>query len=151
MSGLKSWEDDPAAQVDNLSQRIENMNIQASGRGRRGNEQAKATENSREPVTDASTNSSTWLSSGQSPQSLTEINEAKGEADTVTTEQAAYINEELLEETHGKENLNLIFIGHVDAGKSTLGGAILYATGMVDERTMEKLRRESKEAGESSF
>jgi len=25
-----------------------------------------------------------------------------------------------------KENLNIVFIGHVDAGKSTMGGQILY-------------------------
>jgi peptide chain release factor subunit 3 len=45
----------------------------------------------------------------------------------------------------------LVFIGHVDAGKSSLGGAILYATGMVDERTMEKFKREAKEAGRESW
>jgi len=43
-----------------------------------------------------------------------------------------------------------IFIGHVDAGKSTLGGAILYATGMVDQRTMDKYKREAKELGRES-
>jgi peptide chain release factor subunit 3 len=45
----------------------------------------------------------------------------------------------------------LVFIGHVDAGKSSLGGAILYATGMVDERTMDKFKREAKEAGRESW
>jgi peptide chain release factor subunit 3 len=45
----------------------------------------------------------------------------------------------------------LIFIGHVDAGKSSLGGSILYATGMVDERTMEKFKREAKEQGRESW
>jgi len=47
--------------------------------------------------------------------------------------------------------VNLVFIGHVDAGKSSLGGAILYATGMVDERTMDKFKREAKEAGRESW
>ena len=47
--------------------------------------------------------------------------------------------------------MNLVFIGHVDAGKSSLGGAILYATGMVDERTMDKFKREAKEAGRESW
>jgi peptide chain release factor subunit 3 len=50
-----------------------------------------------------------------------------------------------------QEHVNLVFIGHVDAGKSSLGGAILYATGMVDERTMDKFRREAKEAGRESW
>ncbi|EPQ59208.1 hypothetical protein GLOTRDRAFT_35264, partial [Gloeophyllum trabeum ATCC 11539] len=50
-----------------------------------------------------------------------------------------------------KEHLNIVFIGHVDAGKSTLGGNILYLSGMVDKRTMEKYEREAKEAGRESW
>jgi peptide chain release factor subunit 3 len=52
---------------------------------------------------------------------------------------------------YGKEHVNIVFIGHVDAGKSTLGGNILYLTGMVDERTMEKYEKEAKEAGRESW
>ncbi|XP_036347522.1 eukaryotic peptide chain release factor GTP-binding subunit ERF3A-like, partial [Rhagoletis pomonella] len=37
-----------------------------------------------------------------------------------------------------KEHVNVVFIGHVDAGKSTIGGQIMYLTGMVDKRTLEK-------------
>lgn len=43
-----------------------------------------------------------------------------------------------------RPHLNLIFIGHVDAGKSTISGHMLYLTGMVDDRTMEKFEREAK-------
>ena len=50
-----------------------------------------------------------------------------------------------------KEHLNIVFIGHVDAGKSTLGGNLLFLTGMVDKRTMEKYEREAKEAGRESW
>jgi peptide chain release factor subunit 3 len=50
-----------------------------------------------------------------------------------------------------QEHVNVIFLGHVDAGKSTLGGSILYASGMVDERTMEKYKREAKEAGRETW
>jgi peptide chain release factor subunit 3 len=50
-----------------------------------------------------------------------------------------------------KENLNIVFIGHVDAGKSTMGGQILYLTGMVDQRTLDKLQREAKEIGRDSW
>jgi peptide chain release factor subunit 3 len=56
-----------------------------------------------------------------------------------------------LKEIYGKEHVNIIFIGHVDAGKSTLGGSILYATGMVDERTMEKNKKEAKEMGRETW
>jgi peptide chain release factor subunit 3 len=50
-----------------------------------------------------------------------------------------------------KEHLNIVFIGHVDAGKSTMGGNLLYITGMVDKRTMEKYERDAKEAGRESW
>jgi GTPase len=33
-----------------------------------------------------------------------------------------------------KPHVNIVFIGHVDAGKSTMGGNILYLCGMVDLR-----------------
>jgi peptide chain release factor subunit 3 len=50
-----------------------------------------------------------------------------------------------------KEHLNIVFIGHVDAGKSTLGGNLLYLSGGVDKRTMEKYEREAKEAGRETW
>lgn len=50
-----------------------------------------------------------------------------------------------------KEHLNIVFIGHVDAGKSTIGGNLLYLTGMIDQRTIEKYRREAKDAGRESW
>lgn len=50
-----------------------------------------------------------------------------------------------------KENINVVFIGHVDAGKSTIGGHLLVLTGMVDKRTLEKFERESKEMGRESW
>ena len=37
-----------------------------------------------------------------------------------------------LAERDQREHLNLVFIGHVDAGKSTFCGQILYRTGQVD-------------------
>jgi len=50
-----------------------------------------------------------------------------------------------------KHPLNIVFIGHVDAGKSTLSGQILRLTGMVDKRTMQKYEREAKEKGRESW
>lgn len=81
----------------------------------------------------------------------TEAKASTREVDAVAKEQLADVDEEILEEVYGKEHVNLIFIGHVDAGKSTLGGSILYATGMVDERTMDKYKREAKEAGRETW
>ncbi|GAB0491489.1 hypothetical protein MMPV_002743 [Pyropia vietnamensis] len=51
----------------------------------------------------------------------------------------------------GKKHANLVFIGHVDAGKSTISGQILYLTGNVDERTMEKFEREAKAQNRESW
>ncbi|KAK6180762.1 hypothetical protein SNE40_008756 [Patella caerulea] len=50
-----------------------------------------------------------------------------------------------------KEHINIVFIGHVDAGKSTIGGHLLYLTGMVDKRTLEKYEREAKEKNRESW
>ncbi|KAF3902289.1 hypothetical protein ABW21_db0201008 [Orbilia brochopaga] len=75
----------------------------------------------------------------------------KRDIDAVAKEQEADVDEETLASMYGKEHVNVIFIGHVDAGKSSLGGAILYATGMVDERTMEKFKKDAKDAGRESW
>lgn len=50
-----------------------------------------------------------------------------------------------------KEPVNVVFIGHVDAGKSTIGGHIMYLTGQVDKRTLEKYEREAKEKNRESW
>lgn len=50
-----------------------------------------------------------------------------------------------------REHLNLVFIGHVDAGKSTLSGSILYITENVDKRTIERYEKEAKERNRESW
>ena len=50
-----------------------------------------------------------------------------------------------------REHLNLVFIGHVDAGKSTIGGQILFLSGMVDDRVIQKYEREAKEKNRDSW
>lgn len=89
--------------------------------------------------------------SGRSTPSRAELRAEARQADLVAQEQAADVDEETLKDMYGKEHVNVIFLGHVDAGKSTLGGSILYATGMVDERTMEKYKRDAKEAGRETW
>jgi len=53
----------------------------------------------------------------------------------------------------GKDKLhvNIVVIGHVDAGKSTTTGHLIYKCGGIDKRTIEKYEKESKEMGKSSF
>jgi len=50
-----------------------------------------------------------------------------------------------------KKHINLIFIGHVDHGKSTLVGRLLYDSGAVSEQELRKLEAEAKELGKSTF
>jgi len=50
-----------------------------------------------------------------------------------------------------REHLNVVFIGHVDAGKSTISGNLLYLQGVVDERTIQKYEREAKEKNRDSW
>ncbi|RGP69869.1 putative sup35-eukaryotic peptide chain release factor gtp-binding subunit [Fusarium sporotrichioides] len=89
--------------------------------------------------------------SGRNSPTAGEKKAAAREIDAVEKEQAADVDQETLKEIYGKEHVNIIFMGHVDAGKSTLGGSILYATGMVDERTMDKYKREAKDLGRESW
>jgi elongation factor 1-alpha len=53
----------------------------------------------------------------------------------------------------GKEkiHINLVVIGHVDAGKSTTTGHLIYKCGGIDKRTIEKFEKESKDMGKGSF
>ncbi|XP_039279965.1 HBS1-like protein [Nilaparvata lugens] len=51
----------------------------------------------------------------------------------------------------GKEQLHMVTIGHVDAGKSTLMGHLLYRLGHVNQKTMHKYEQESKKMGKQSF
>ncbi|KAI8326916.1 P-loop containing nucleoside triphosphate hydrolase protein [Blakeslea trispora] len=59
--------------------------------------------------------------------------------------------EEFEKRTGEKPKLNLVVIGHVDAGKSTLMGHFLYDLGQVNERTMRKFERDSQKIGKGSF
>ncbi len=51
----------------------------------------------------------------------------------------------------GKPHINLVFVGHVDHGKSTTVGRLLYDSGVVDEQTMKKLTEKAKELGKAGF
>ncbi|KAI3363412.1 hypothetical protein L3Q82_012030 [Scortum barcoo] len=53
----------------------------------------------------------------------------------------------------GKEKLhiNIVVIGHVDSGKSTTTGHLIYKCGGIDKRTIEKFEKEAAEMGKGSF
>jgi len=80
---------------------------------------------------------------------------ASVDADKVLQDAKMATDEETLRDLFGeqevKPHMNVVFVGHVDAGKSTMGGNLLYLTGMVDKRTLEKYEREAKEIGRDSW
>ncbi|KAL9654492.1 hypothetical protein ABK040_010512 [Willaertia magna] len=50
-----------------------------------------------------------------------------------------------------KKRINVVIIGHVDAGKSTLMGHLLYKLGNVSDKLIHKFKKESQEIGKTSF
>lgn len=59
--------------------------------------------------------------------------------------------EQVVEVDETRQPSSLVFIGHVDVGKSTICGSIMYMSGMVDERTIEKFKQEAKEKNRDSW
>jgi peptide chain release factor subunit 3 len=47
--------------------------------------------------------------------------------------------------------VSIVFVGHVDSGKSTISGSLLYNLGQVDERAIEKYKREAKVKNRESW
>ena len=50
-----------------------------------------------------------------------------------------------------KPNMNVVFVGHVDAGKSTIVGRTMFDSGMVSEQEMTKLKQEAEKHGKAGF
>jgi len=50
-----------------------------------------------------------------------------------------------------KSRISLVVIGHVDAGKSTTTGHLIYKCGTIDARALAKLAQEAKDLGKESF
>lgn len=77
------------------------------------------------------------------------LEERAKEKESSAHEEADGTDEE--EEEENKRHVNLVFIGHVDAGKSTTGGQILILSGQVDVRTIQKYEKEAKEKSRESW
>jgi len=50
-----------------------------------------------------------------------------------------------------KVHVNVVVIGHVDSGKSTTTGHLIYQCGGIDKRTIDKFEKEAQEMGKGSF
>lgn len=59
--------------------------------------------------------------------------------------------EQMVEVDETRQPSSLVFIGHVDVGKSTICGNLMYMAGMVDERTIEKFKEEAKQKNRDSW
>mmetsp|Transcript_5386 Transcript_5386/g.7277 ORF Transcript_5386/g.7277 Transcript_5386/m.7277 type:complete len:474 (+) Transcript_5386:98-1519(+) len=53
--------------------------------------------------------------------------------------------------SEGKEHLSIVICGHVDSGKSTTTGRLLFELGGIPERELEKLKAEAEALGKQSF
>jgi len=51
----------------------------------------------------------------------------------------------------GKKHLGLVVVGHVDAGKSTTTGHLMFELGGINDRDLEKLKKEAEAQGKASF
>ncbi|RHY78054.1 hypothetical protein DYB34_007101 [Aphanomyces astaci] len=61
------------------------------------------------------------------------------------------LTDEEIGEEDPREHINVVLIGHVDAGKSTLSGNILYLMDQVDKRTIERFEKEAKARNRDSW
>ena len=50
-----------------------------------------------------------------------------------------------------KPHINIVFVGHVDHGKSTTVGRLFYDSGNIDEQAMRKLKEKAQELGKAGF
>ncbi|KHO01820.1 TEF1 protein [Metarhizium album ARSEF 1941] len=55
------------------------------------------------------------------------------------------------ERSNSKKSISFVVVGHVDAGKSTLMGRLLLELKYVQERTVDKYRRQAERTGKQSF
>ncbi|KAH8296611.1 hypothetical protein KR054_008560 [Drosophila jambulina] len=100
--------------------------------------------------------SSPVVSGRNTPVDITSDNDLSRNSATlfkVSKEQALRNARQLYEKERAdqKSHIHMIVIGHVDAGKSTLMGHLLYDTGNVSQRVMHKHEQESKKLGKQSF
>ncbi|KAL9227206.1 hypothetical protein vseg_002928 [Gypsophila vaccaria] len=56
-----------------------------------------------------------------------------------------------VKESSSMTQLNLAIVGHVDSGKSTLSGRLLYLLGQISQKQMHKFEKEAKQQGKGSF
>lgn len=61
------------------------------------------------------------------------------------------LDDELVEVDESRDPCSLVFIGHVDVGKSTICGNLMFMTGMVDQRIIDQYKQEAREKNRDSW
>ena len=61
------------------------------------------------------------------------------------------VTQENNDENSNKEHISVVITGHVDSGKSTSTGHLIFKLGGIDKREMAKLQEEADNQGKSSF
>jgi len=51
----------------------------------------------------------------------------------------------------GKPHINLVVVGHVDHGKSTLVGRLLFETGTITQQDLDRMKKEAAALGKATF
>ena len=54
-------------------------------------------------------------------------------------------------EDKDRKKISVVVIGHVDSGKSTSTGHLIYKCGGIEKRAIEKFEKEAQEMGKGSF
>ena len=62
-----------------------------------------------------------------------------------------YNGQNIVPNEEEKNNLNIVIIGHVDSGKSTLTGHLLYELGLVTEKQLRTNAKKAEEYNKVSF
>lgn len=97
-------------------------------------------------------NDSDWDAPNSPEKLLQTIGEKRATEDILGKSEEVVIKQSsTFKEPDPRPHLNVVFIGHVDAGKSTTCGNILVQTGEVDSRMLEKYEREAKEKNRDTW
>lgn len=124
-----------AGAVEEAEKAVSKMSVSAK------NDQEKKQSATEEPSSNQASSSGAAASKQPQPAAEPAQDETETEEDLAARKQVY----EALAKEDTRVHMNVVFIGHVDAGKSTLGGQILCLMGGVDERTIEKYQKEAKE------
>ena len=102
-------------------------------------------------IDDTKTTTTTATTTTTTTTKKQEKKKKKKKTDPVKPTKVASAKPKVEDDSDNRDHLNVVFIGHVDAGKSTISGQVLLQTGMVDKRTIEKFEREAKELNRESW